>query len=69
MPHKYPQEKGWNVPRQKYKLKNWSQYSNSLKNRGRIDLWLDKEAIDNWYEEGQWTEKSRQNFIDFVSYY
>ena len=53
MPYKYPQEHGWNVPKQKYKLKNWSQYSNALKNRGRIDLWLDKEAIDNWYEEDQ----------------
>lgn len=53
MPYKYPQEKGWDIPKQKYKLKNWSQYTNSLKNRGRIDLWLDKEAIDNWYEEDQ----------------
>ena len=53
MPYKYPQEQGWDVPKQKYKLRNWNQYSNSLKDRGRIDLWLDKEAIDNWYEEDQ----------------
>ena len=53
MPYKYPQEKGWDVPKQKYKLRNCNQYSNSLKGRGRIDLWLDKEAIDNWYEEDQ----------------
>lgn len=44
MPYKYPEDKGWKVPKQKYKLKNWSKYSNALKDRGRIDFWLDKEA-------------------------
>lgn len=51
MPYKYPKDKGWKVPKQKYKLKNWSRYSNALKDRGRIDLWIDQEAIHNWYEE------------------
>lgn len=53
MPYKYAQGKGWKVPKQKYKLKNWSKYSNALKDRGRIDFWLEKDAIDNWYEEDQ----------------
>jgi hypothetical protein len=53
MPYKYAQDKGWKIPKQKYKLKNWSKYSNALKDRGRIDFWLDKDAIDNWYEEDQ----------------
>ena len=34
-------------------MKDWTKYSNALKARGRIDFWLDKEAIDNWYEEDQ----------------
>ena len=53
MPYKNPEDKGWKVTKQKYKLKNQSKYSNTLKDRGRIDFWLDKEAIDNWYEEDQ----------------
>ena len=53
MPYKYPKDQGWDVPKQKYKIRNWNKYSNSLRDRGRIDLWLDKEAIDNWYEEDQ----------------
>ena len=48
MPYKYTQNKGQKVPKQKYKLKNWSKYNNALKDRGRIDFWLDKEAMDNW---------------------
>ena len=53
MPYKYPQGKGRNVPKQKYKVRDWTKYTNALKGRGRIDFWLDKEAIDNWYEEDQ----------------
>jgi len=53
MPYKYAQDKGWKIPKQKYKLKNWSKYSDSLKDRGRIDFWLEKDAIDHWYEEDQ----------------
>ena len=46
MPYKYPEDKWWKIPKQKYKLTNWSKYNNALKDRGRIDFWLDKEAID-----------------------
>ncbi|OIN84970.1 hypothetical protein [Francisella sp. TX07-6608] len=40
MSYKYAQSKCWNVPKQKYKLANWSEYNLALKNRGRIDFWL-----------------------------
>lgn len=49
MPYKYSEDKGQKVPKQKYRLKNWSKYSNALKDRGRIDFWLDKGAIDNGF--------------------
>ena len=53
MPYKYPKDKGWDVPKQKYKLRNWTAYTKALKNRGRIDFWLTKEAIANWHETDQ----------------
>ena len=67
MPYKYAQEKGWSIPKQRYKPKSWTKYSNALKVRGRIDLWLDKEAIDNWYEEDQENTGigSPQQYTDF----
>ena len=49
MPNKYAQKKGWHVPKQKHKVSNWSDYSQSLKKRGRIEIWMTEEAIDNWY--------------------
>ena len=49
MPNKYPEKKGWNIPKQKYKLSNWSEYSESLRQRGNITVWLSEEAISGWY--------------------
>ena len=50
MPNKYAEKKGWNVPQQKHKLSNWSEYSDALRRRGEIDVWLSEGAISQWYE-------------------
>jgi hypothetical protein len=49
MPNKYPKKKGWNVPKQKYKLSNWSDYNAALRSRGDITVWLSEDAIAQWY--------------------
>lgn len=36
-----------------YKVKNWSQYNRSLKNRGSITLWLSEEIKEQWYYRGE----------------
>ncbi len=51
MPYKYPKKKGWNVPKQKYKVTNWSAYSSALKRRGDIAIWLSADVIFKWYEQ------------------
>jgi hypothetical protein len=51
MPNKYPQKKGWNVPKQKYKLTNWSDYSEALRRRGDITLWISEDVLLKWYEQ------------------
>lgn len=50
MPNKYPEKKGWDVPKQKYKVTDWSDYNESLRRRGDITVWLSDEAISQWYE-------------------
>jgi len=40
MPNKYAEKKEWNIPKQRYKLSNWSEYSDALRRRGEIDVWL-----------------------------
>ena len=51
MPNKYPEKKDWNAPKQKHKLSNWSEYNESLRQRGNITVWLSEEAISCWYEK------------------
>lgn len=68
MPNKYPEKKGWKVPKQKYKVTNWSDYNNALRNRGDIEIWLSDEAIEKWHEpervyDGTGTPKK---FTDFA---
>ena len=53
MPYKYPKSKDWHVPKQKYRIVNWSEYNKALKNRGSIDFWLTDDAIEQWYEVDQ----------------
>ena len=50
MPNKYPKKKGWNVPKQKYKVLNWTDYTESLRQRGNITVWLSEDAVSQWYE-------------------
>jgi len=38
MPNKYPVKKGWDVPKQKYKVTNWPDYNAALCQRGEMVL-------------------------------
>ena len=53
MPNKYPERKGWKLPKQVYKVSNWAEYNTALRNRGAIDLWISDDAIERWYESDQ----------------
>lgn len=37
------------IPREVYKLENWSLYNQSLKNRGKITIWLSDDVQSGWY--------------------
>ena len=39
MPNKYPEKKEWKVPKQKFKVTNWSEYNKALRRRGDITVW------------------------------
>ena len=67
MPNKYPVKKGWDVPKQKYKVTNWSDYNAALCQRGEIDVWLSLDAVLQWYEEERVYDGTGtpQRFTDF----
>ncbi len=53
MPYKFNEFKRHHIPSQKYKLSNWSDYNQPLKNRGRIDVWI-SDDVESW-----WTHNDR----------
>jgi len=71
VPNKYPEKKGWFVPKQKYKVSNWSEYNQALRLRGDIEIWISDDAIANWYEkervyDGSGTPKKYTDFAILV---
>lgn len=37
--------------KKKYKVRNWSEYNKALENRGRLQVWVDEYALENWEAE------------------
>lgn len=51
--HKSKKSKIVDTPKEVYKLRNWSEYNTSLKNRGKITIWLSDDVANSWYYEGE----------------
>lgn len=51
MPYKHNDAKRHHFKKQSYRLTNYSDYNKSLKKRGRIDVWLSDDILDNWQNE------------------
>ena len=49
MPNKWLNKKGIAIKKQKHKVHNWSEYNESLKKRGDVEVWLSRDLIANWY--------------------
>ena len=50
MPYKINDAKRHHFKKHTYRLTNHAQYNQALKNRGRFDLWLSDEILDNWQD-------------------
>ncbi|MDP3980924.1 MAG: IS5 family transposase [Chlamydiota bacterium] len=50
--------------RSHYKVKNWSEYNRSLKNRGSITLWMSEEVMEQWYYQGEKQKGGQYKYSD-----
>ena len=48
MPYKHLDKKGIIRKKHCYKVTNWKEYNNALRQRGDITIWFTEEAIKNW---------------------
>jgi len=48
----------------KQKITNSSTYNNNLKQRGRLDFWMDKSIFTNWNYKGKQTKGGKVIYSD-----
>ena len=51
MPHKLNLSKRHHFKKHTYRQSDYGEYNQSLRDRGRIDIWLSDEIMDNWQSE------------------
>lgn len=51
MPYKYNESKRIHFKKPTYRQTNYAEYNQSLRDRGRIDIWLSDDIIENWQTE------------------
>jgi len=67
MPHKLKDPYRHKFNKAQYKLSNWSDYNNALKQRGNLTVWFTDEAMKLWYykapkKKSQGRQKTYSNF-------
>jgi hypothetical protein len=78
MPYKFHQTHQHHIKKQSPFRGNWSQYNESLKDRGSMMIWLSNNVIENWYKQDRvydgtgtptlYTEMSIVTYMKFVKY-
>ena len=48
MPYKFNESRRHKIKKALYKVTNWADYNNALRNRGDITIWFTQDAVDNW---------------------
>ena len=51
VPNKHHQSRQHKFTKAKYKVTNWSEYTEVLRRRGNITIWFTDEAIAHWHPE------------------
>ncbi|MDB6096175.1 MAG: transposase [Francisellaceae bacterium] len=60
MPYKLRASCNHKFNKAQYKVKNWKEYEQGLKNRSNLCFWFSAEAIENWYDVSTITTRGRQ---------
>ena len=49
MPYKFNESRCHKIKKALYKITNWAEYNDALRNRGDITIWFTQEAVDKWH--------------------
>ena len=66
MPHKFSASRRDKIPKQKYRVTNWSDYNESLRKRGDLTVWISDAALDLWSAPPRTTRGGQRRYSDLA---
>src|SRR5260221_11105155 len=55
MPHKYRADRRHRIPKVQYRVRNWRDYEDGLRQRGALTIWFTDEAVEAWWAAARTT--------------
>jgi hypothetical protein len=66
MPHKFNSSRRHKFDKKRYKVTNWREYNESLRQRGDVTIWLSPEVEDEWLADKRQTPGGQPVYSDLA---
>mgnify|MGYP002633688910 CR=1 FL=1 len=66
MPHKFNSSRRHKFDKKRYKVRNWAEYNESLRQRGDVTIWLSPDVEDGWHAERRKTRGGQAVYSDMA---
>ena len=66
MPHKFNADRRDKIPKQKYRVINWSEYNEGLRQRGDLTVWVNEDVLDLWSAPRPRTRGGQRRYWDLA---
>lgn len=66
MPHKFNAARRENIPKQRHRVTNWSEYNDGLRRRGDLTVWISEEALALWSAPRRTTRGGQPHYSDLA---
>lgn len=66
MPHKFNADCRDKIPKQKYRVTNWAEYNEGLRQRGDLTVWINDDALLLWSAPRRTTRGGQARYSDLA---
>jgi hypothetical protein len=66
MPHKFNATRRHKLAKKQYRVTNWAEYNESLRQRGDLTIWITGEALDLWIAPRRISRGGQSKYSDLA---
>jgi len=66
MPHKFNADRRDQIPKQKHRVTNWTEYNEGLRRRGDLAVWISEDALALWSAPRRTTRGGQPRYSDLA---